>query len=138
MELRAVADDITAHTDNAEPSLALTDDGERIVNMGYIRALDDALFRAGIIDLEAGRLVAEQAWSERPDDDAETIVNRLCLRSPALFGRNATTTGVAAPHIEPSDANAHANRAMHVAADKARTTGDRTSVLEFMRLKRRA
>lgn len=103
-----------------------------------LRAIDNALLRRGVIDLETARLVGERAIDAMETPDAEAMVAELQRSKPFLFRREA-----AAPVREPVAASAMAPHAPEPprtsATDTARRaamTGDRAELLRYLRLRR--
>jgi hypothetical protein len=121
--------------DEAQPVDAPSDDPSPAVD---VRAIDDALFRSGIIDLDAGRTCIE---GEGPCADAESLAGRIeVLRAtrPALFAPLAIDAGAMTARVDGLSPAERQRDAVAHAAHVARETGDRNAVLRFMRLRRSA
>ncbi len=91
------------------------------------RTLDRALLEAGAIDLDAAALIAA-AHPDAATTDPAKLVATLKRTKPFLF-HPMRTTATAAP-ITPDPAP------LDSAAAQARTTGDRRSLLHYLRLRR--
>lgn len=103
-----------------------------------LRAIDNALLRRGVIDLETARLVGERAIGAMETPDAEAMAAEMQRSKPFLFRREPAT-----PVREPVAASAMAPHAPQPprtsAADTARRaamTGDRAELLRYLRLRR--
>jgi hypothetical protein len=92
------------------------------------RALDRALLEAGAIDPESAAIVAA-SLPDAPTTGPGALVADLKRRKPFLFTHPRPATSFSAPvSQDPGPAEA--------AATHARTTGDRRSLLHYLRLRR--
>lgn len=99
--------------------------------------VDQLLAEAEAIDLESARLLTEIAISEMEEPDAEAAVEELKRRKPALFRTKLRTTSAQSPlPVAGAEAGAR-TAAVAAAAEAAQTTGHRTDLLRYLRLKRR-
>ncbi|GEM_PF-1443811 len=101
------------------------------------REIDVALLLLGVTDLEAGHAQVEKQLEKAGPNDARAVrkaVEEVRKRKTNLFGGNAGTV--------PTGATSAAKRRdlgiseADKAAQRALSTGDRKSVLEYLRLKR--
>jgi hypothetical protein len=103
------------------------------------RDAQQALFAAGILDLETGVALVKQRIAAAPDPaaapDIAAIVKSIRTAKPALFkpapARTPSATLAPAPTADPRTDLARA-------ADAARSTGDARSLMSYLRLKRAA
>ncbi|TVQ34447.1 MAG: hypothetical protein EA376_00120 [Phycisphaeraceae bacterium] len=95
------------------------------------RSLERALLDAGAVDLETAFAVAERANGVAEGADAAQTVAALRKSKPFLFRDAKTGSGAA------MSARAPAGRpGVERAADEAAATGDRASLLRYMRARR--
>jgi len=103
-------------------------------------AIDAALREAQAIDAEAARVLAESALAEMPQPDVAQAVDELRRRRPYLFARSEPRAQAASGAMSAASADgrsAHSAQLTDAAAD-AITTGKRSDLLRYLRLKRRA
>ncbi len=91
--------------------------------------LDIELMTAGAIDVDAARLLAQAACGDDPD--ISKAVSDLKQDKPFLFRTRPQPPGAMGAAAQPDDP------LMRV-AEHARSTGDRRSLLHYLRLKRGA
>lgn len=99
------------------------------------QAIDAALHEHGAIDSETARVVLEKTIDGDEEKDVHDAVNELARRKPFLFKpakrtRSATTLG-------PRPDGGIANAKLEHAAAEAITTGKRSDVLKYLRLRRK-
>lgn len=105
--------------------------GEAVKAQGRARAIDAALLRAGVSDLDAARAAIDRLAPEpQPDADPQRIVDQLRAHRPGLF---ASIRAPIAPVMHGASGDALAAQRI---ARQATTTGDRRSVLQYLRLRR--
>jgi hypothetical protein len=92
------------------------------------RALDRALLEAGAVDLDSAALIAASVPDSATTDPAKLVAD-LKRRKPFLFNTARPTTSTAAPIVT-------ASVPIDEAATHARATGDRRSLLHYLRLRR--
>ncbi|MEC9372665.1 MAG: hypothetical protein VYC34_02435 [Planctomycetota bacterium] len=95
------------------------------------RSLEVALLQAETIDLETARLVSESVLEQMKEGDAAAAVAEVKRRKPHLFRQKAPS-----PSAAMSPAAEGEGGALRAAAEQAAASGDRTSVLRYLRLKR--
>lgn len=97
--------------------------------------IDAALTEHHVIDLDAARLLAEQALADADEPDVTSVVAHLRRRKPYLFA-SASRAGASASGPRPVNSmGAPAGTLEHVAAE-AVASGRRTDVLRYLRLRR--
>jgi len=108
------------------------------------RQITRALFEAGAVDLDIGGVLVERELAAKPDADLGALIDDLRKRKPLLF---RTTVKPASGPVAPASAGpgkpvgaAMSGRPAPenprtAAARRARTTGDRGSLLNYMRLR---
>lgn len=94
------------------------------------RALDRALGEAGAIDMETARLLAERVMGDGEESDAASAVEEVKRRKPFLF-RSARAGAYGAMGAAPEERGA-----IDSAAHEAARSGDRGSLLKYLRLRR--
>lgn len=107
--------------------------------------VDLALVRAGTIDLETARLLAERSLAHEPGADAEGVVRSLRAAKPHLFAPSGVA-GTPEPRrrqsLRPGAMGASPAREepaeVRASADEARTTGDRGALMRYLRARRPA
>lgn len=95
---------------------------------------DKKLQEAGAIDLETATLLTEMALVETDDPDVEQTVSDLRRRKPFLFRSNTRGAVVLGPKID-NDRSPAAD-VLERAAVEAHTTGSRSALLRYLRLRR--
>ena len=96
------------------------------------RELDRALIEAGVLDLDAARLLAERGFEGVDPTDLAGVAGALRRERPWLF--SSAGFGSAAMAGETTAGNT----ALSEAHDTARCSGDRRQVLRYLRVKRNA
>lgn len=107
-------------------------------------AIDDALHAAGTIDLETARLLMESALASAATPSQTEIsqaVEALVRQKPHLFrarprGGAARSTGPMSPKSGVDDRTPRA-KAINDAASDAASSGKRTDLLRYLRLRRK-
>ena len=115
---------------------ALAEREQQLAELLRTHAIEAALHEHGAIDPETARLVLEQTLDEDEEKDVASAVGELKRRKPFLFralqrARPATTLG-------PRPVESHADAKLEHAAADALTTGKRSDVLRYLRLRRKA
>ena len=114
-------------------SAELDEANQTIHSLERRQQVDALLMDADAIDLEAARLLTEQAVTTMDEPDVELAVRDLRRHKPYLFRRRSDTTNSAmAPNI-PS----HGPDPAEQAAEQAARSGDRRDLLRYLRLRRR-
>lgn len=98
------------------------------------RAIERALLEADAIDLETASLLTESAVAGAPAPGAAIAgaVADLKRRKPFLFARRAPRSATMAPRGAP------ASDPLALSREHAAATGDRASLLRYLRLRRTA
>ncbi len=131
MQAEAAAEELRTTLESARRELS--EAHEAIDACELRRAIDAALFETDTVDLETARLLTEAAVMRMPDRDVSLAVGELRRRKPFLFR--------AAPGAVASAQSARASGAgddLAGALEEASVTGDRSALLRYLRLKRRA
>jgi len=97
--------------------------------------IDAALIEAQAIDLEAARPLVEQTISAMDEPNVQQAVNDLHQRKPFLFQQRRRATAAMAPRANGGPDSVQ--NVMHEAAEQAVTTGKRTDLLRYLRVRRR-
>lgn len=101
------------------------------------RDVQKVLFEAGVHDLDIGVVMIEREAQGAPEKPVAELVAELKRRKPGLFVRAATPAG-AAPRVGGSTMGARpaSDDPRRVAAERAAATGDRSSLMAYLRLRR--
>lgn len=97
------------------------------------RTIDLALMEADAVDVETARLLTEIAVLEMEEPDVRLAVADLRERKPFLF-RRSRRAGVSAMGIGGAGGGGDE---LEAAAETALATGDRASLLAYLRMRRR-
>lgn len=110
----------------------LDEANQTISSLERRQQVDALLTDADAIDLEAARLLTEQAVLTMDDPDIELAVDDLRRHKPYLFRRRHDTSGSAmAPSIHDTG-----HDPAEQAAEQAAKSGDRRDLLRYLRLRR--
>lgn len=113
-------------------SAKLDEANHTVAGLERRRKVDALLMESDAIDLEAARLLTEQAVLTMDEPDIEMAVEDLRRHKPYLFRRRYDTEDSAmAPSLHP---NGH--DPAEQAAEQAARTGDRRDLLRYLRLRR--
>ena len=119
----------------AEKDEALHKQQQTIADLQRQRSIDELLVDSETIDLETTRLLTEMALSEMAEPDVEQAVAQLRKRKPFLFRSTARATALS-PKAENNQTSLA--RSMDRAAADAHSSGNRTALLRYLRLRRRS
>jgi hypothetical protein len=103
---------------------------EALVTTQRKHQIDMELVHADAVDLEAARLLTESALAHGETQDVPTIVADLKQRKPFLFRAKRPPASSMSASGKPTPPT------LDEVADHARTTGDRRSLLRYLRAKR--
>ncbi len=95
--------------------------------------VDMALTQAGAVDLDTARLLAQQQITDTPGVSTADLITALARTKPYLFRPSSR-----ASHSAMSPCIDDARSALCDAADRAARTGDRASLLAYLRARRGA
>jgi hypothetical protein len=101
---------------------------EALVSVKRSHEIDLALLSSDAVDLEAARLLTESTLSQMDTPDVQKAVATLRERKPFLFRQR--------PQPRAMSAGLKTNPTLDEVAEHARTTGDRKSLLDYLRAKR--
>jgi len=97
------------------------------------REIDLALVESDALDLETARLLTEMAVTQMDEPDVKSAVAELRRDKPFLF---RAARSVAVPTMGAGEHGAAGRDALGDAAEAAMTSGDRASLLAYLRLRR--
>ncbi len=120
----------------AEKDEALHKQRQNIADMQRQRSIDELLVDSETIDLETTRLLTEMALSEMAEPDVEQAVAQLRKRKPFLFRSTAHGATALSPKAENNQTSLA--RSIERAAADAHSSGNRTALLRYLRLRRRS
>ncbi|MEZ6193971.1 MAG: hypothetical protein R3C45_22220 [Phycisphaerales bacterium] len=110
----------------------LEEANQTVAGLERRQKVDALLMESDAIDLEAARLLTEQAVLMMDEPDIEMAVQDLRRHRPYLFRRRREPDDSAmAPCIHP-----HGHDPAEQAAEQAARTGDRRDLLRYLRLRR--
>jgi hypothetical protein len=101
---------------------------EALTSVKRSHEIDLALLSADAVDMEATRLLTESALAQMETPDVRKAVATLRERKPFLFHQR--------PQPRALSAGLKHNPTLDEVAHHARTTGDRRSLLDYLRAKR--
>ena len=110
----------------------LQEAGQTISSLERRQQVDALLMDADAIDLEAARLLTEQAVLQMDEPDVKMAVDDLRRYKPYLFRRRHEAELSAMSPAVPSNGHDPAEEA----AEHAAITGDRRDLLRYLRLRR--
>lgn len=117
-----------------EKNLRLQENEQLINDMVHRQLIDELLIDSQAIDLDATRLLTELALAEMEEPDIEQAVADLRNRKPLLFRATqeiAASLGPKGQTLEPQQP-----RLLEQAATEAHSTGSRTALMRYLRLRR--
>ncbi len=120
----------------AEKNETLRKQRQTITDMQQQRLIDESLVDSEAIDLETTRLLTEMALSEMAEPNVEQAVAQLRQRKPFLFRSTARGATALSPKAENNQTSLA--RSMEHAAAEAHSSGNRTALLRYLRLRRRS
>jgi hypothetical protein len=111
---------------------------EKLCNVESEQKLTRKLTAAGAVDLEAAMLVAKARIEDSEEADIDGVIEQLKKEKQYLFGKgNCDKVGVVAKRTAPAKNQMQTNQAiLERAAKKAATTGSRTDLQEYLKLRR--
>lgn len=124
------AEELAARLEQTESTLTQT--REALDAAEKRREIDRQLVEADALDLETARLMTEAAINAMDDADVATAIADLRERKPFLFARTRAPWRSHAATAAPPPG---ANRLSDI-AQRAATTGDRASLIEYLRARR--
>jgi hypothetical protein len=117
-----------------ELEMALGKAQETILHVERRGEIDRELTAAKAVDLETARLLTEAVIAEMDEPDVVLAVRELCDRKPFLFGakRHAASGGVA---MSPDQVRG-GDEELSTIAQRAKSSGDRSELLRYLRARR--
>lgn len=106
----------------------------RINEMEHRQQIDELLVDSQAIDLDATRLLTELALAEMDEPDIEQAVADLRNRKPLLFRSTQRIAASLGP--KGQEFPQQQSRSLEQAAAEAHGTGNRTSLMRYLRLRR--
>jgi len=108
---------------------------EQLRNVQVEQELTRKLVAAGTVDLEAAVLLAKAKLEARDDGDLESVIEEMQKEKQYLFaGSSAVKTSQRTAGAKDRIQNSQA--ILERAAKKAATTGNRTDLQEYLKLRR--
>jgi hypothetical protein len=108
---------------------------EQLIDIQAEQKLTRKLVVAGTVDMEAAVLIAKARMQGQTEADLEACVEQLKKEKQYLFGGAADTT-VTKRTAGVKERVAHSQTVLERAAKRAATTGDRTDLQEYLKLRR--
>lgn len=109
---------------------------EEIEALERRREIEIALHRAGTVDMETARLLAEKSVEDAQEPDIEGAVASLVRSKPHLFRSRSAESARAAPVMAIETERDAGESAAEDAAEEAARTGDRGALLRYLRARR--
>lgn len=125
-------------TDLAGRQKKLEEHEQTIATLQKRQKIDDLLLNAGVIDLEAARLLAQSSLAQgqhSSESDIEQAIGELRRRKPFLFRTRAAHAGAGAMSPKGQEQSSQ-QQAVTQAASEAGATGKRGDLLRYLRLRR--
>jgi hypothetical protein len=119
----------------AERDNLIAEHQQTIASLERRQAIDEQLRLADVIDFESARLLTELAVNAMNDADVSAAVEDLRRTNPALFRTRQRRASVSAPK-NGHEGSARIDALEHAALE-ASTTGKRSDLLRYLRLRRR-
>lgn len=117
-----------------EKNQHLQENQQLINDMEHRQLIDELLVDSQAIDLDATRLLTEIALTEMEEPDIEQAVADLRLRKPLLFRVAHSVAASLGPKGQTFELQQH--RSLEHAATEAHSTGSRTALMRYLRLRR--
>lgn len=115
----------------------ITQTTEQLNRMHVEQKLMHKLAAAGVVDLEAAVLIASSRIDGKAEADLDGVVEQLKNEKQYLFGNNVSAVGPAAKRTAGArDRMQGSGTALERAAKKAATTGNRSDLQEYLKLRR--
>lgn len=113
----------------------LLHENEQLINdLQHRQHIDELLVDSQAIDLDATRLLTEMALTQMQEPDVEQAVADLRMRKPLLF--RATQTVAASLGPKGFEFQQQQSHSLEQAATEAHSTGNRTDLMRYLRLRR--
>ena len=109
---------------------------EQLSSIQVEQKLTRKLAAAGAVDLETAVLVAKARVKGQDDADLDACVEQLKTEKQYLFGSNDGGTATAKKTAGAKDRVTNNQTVLERAAKKAATTGNRTDLQEYLKLRR--
>lgn len=100
------------------------------------RDVHKGLFEAGAHDLDIGAAMIERDAQASPEKPVVELIADLRKRKPGLFARTSATTPVQRPGASAMSVRPPGDDPRRAAADRAAASGDRSSLMAYLRLRR--
>jgi nickel-dependent lactate racemase len=109
---------------------------EQLSNVRFERELIRKLAAAGTVDLETAVLVAKAKIKAQDEADVDGVIGQLKKEKQYLFGSQQGTVAAAKKTAGAKDRMTNKQTILERAAKKAATTGNRTDLQEYLKLRR--
>lgn len=109
---------------------------EQLSNVRFEQELTRKLAAAGTVDIETAVLLAKARIKDEAEVDLESVVEQLKREKQYLFAGNSDGTLTAKRTAGVKDRMQNSQTILGRAAKKAATTGNRTDLQEYLRLRR--
>ncbi len=109
---------------------------ERLSDVEVEQKLTRKLAAAGVVDLEAAVLVVQARMESSSEMDLDGVIGQLKREKQYLFGGEMSGAAAARKTAGAKDRMANSQTILEKAAKKAATTGNRTDLQEYLKLRR--
>ena len=109
---------------------------KQLSDMQVEQKLMRKLVAAGTIDLETAVLIAKDKMEGSDDSDLDSVIEQLRKEKQHLFGDNNSNATTAKKTAGAKDRVQNSQTILERTAKKAATTGNRTDLQEYLRLRR--
>jgi hypothetical protein len=123
-------------SDLAAREQTIADQQQQLVSIERRQKVDDLLRRERVLDLEAARMLTQVALDSMEQPDIEQAVIELRTSKPYLFSSRQLRSATALSPKVQSEMSPRA-QALEQAATEAQSTGKRSDLLRYLRLRRK-
>ena len=120
----------------AEAQTQVSKMAKQLSNIKVEQKLMRKLVATGAVDLEAAMLIAKARMENSDKADLDGVIEQLKKEKQYLFGNNSGSTVTAKKTAGAKDRMTNNQTILERAAKKAATTGNRTDLQEYLKLRR--
>lgn len=109
---------------------------EELNNIRFEQKLTRKLVAAGSVDLETAVLIAKNRMEGQDEADIDGVIEQLRREKQYLFAGTSSAAGTTKKTAGVKERVQHSQTVLERAAKKAATTGNRTDLQEYLKLRR--
>ena len=109
---------------------------EQLNDIQFEQKLTQKLAVAGAVDLETATLIAKNRMNGQNEADLDDCIGQLKKEKQYLFTNNVNTTAMSQKTSPVKERIVNSQTILERAAKKAATTGNRTDLQEYLKLRR--